>query len=83
MVLTEPRVQRDIHEALKSCRADLRHSGDRLEIEDSIADDSELAASLGYEHRAVGKECDRPRLLQAAGHNYHAQVAVRGLGRLD
>jgi hypothetical protein len=72
MILGEAGVQHDILETLEPRRADFGHSSHGLELEYPIANDSQLTASFRHEHGVVGKERDRPRLLESPSDHHHA-----------
>ena len=77
LVLGEARVQDDVHQPLQPLRMHARAARYRVRVEHAVANDAETAGTFGDEDVAVGKECDRPRLLKLR-HDDHAKIAMRG-----
>ena len=77
LVLSEARVQDDVHQPLQSLRVHARHTRHRVRVEHAVSNDAETTGTFGHEDVAVGQERDRPRLLKLR-HDDHAQIAMCG-----
>ena len=67
LVLGEPRMEREVHQAGEPGRLHLRQAGDRRRIEHAVADDAQASGALGDEDAAVGQKRHAPRLVEALG----------------
>ena len=79
MVFREARVQHDVHQSLQTPRSavmHLRNTLHRPRIQPSVAHNSEASDPFGDERGAVGKECDRPRLLEVSRDDLDAEVPL-------
>jgi hypothetical protein len=66
-------MKRDIVEPALAMHGDARQSLDRLRLELAIFDHAKAPGLLGHEHAPVGKERERPGLLQAFHHAHDAK----------
>ena len=80
MVLGELRMQHDIEKAAERDGFHSGHAGDRLWIEDAVADDAEPSRALGDQHGPVGQKRQAPWIDQILRHQAHANPV---LGRLE
>ena len=78
-VLGEVRMQRDVHEAAETHRADLRQRTQRGGIEHAFANHAQAAGALGHEHVAAGDESERPGMIQTFGDYRHVHAAELGI----
>ena len=67
-------MQRDVEQPALAGGGNLRQAGNRLSVQLAVlADNAQPARALGYQHPAVGKEGEAPRMLQPVGDLHHAQ----------
>src|SRR5262245_25668696 len=55
-----------------------RNATERLRVENAIPDHSYPSSALGYEHAAVRKESQAPRMLQTFGHDDNTNFVLFG-----
>ena len=62
LVLGELRVEDDVHQACQTAGVNVRQAGDRLLVEDAVANDSQSALAFRDQHAAVRQKCEAPRM---------------------
>ena len=69
-------MQHDIHKPLQSTATNLRHTGNGVRIQHTIAENAQPSRSFRDQHRTVRQKSDRPGLLQVARKNHNPQLSM-------